>query len=189
MIWLGLIIVFLIIINLYLFAQFPLHPMKQDTHYDVCIVLGSPCEADGTLSRVQRTRVDRAVELYKEHHVSHLLISGGSVANAYCEAECMGKLVLEKGVRSEDLYLEKKARNTYENLLFAKNICDEHDFHSVLVVTSRFHIRRASFFVAKFFRKYALAGTHPKEKWRHYLSEYFRMWNTLRIEFTLKHKK
>ena len=60
---------------------------------------------------------------------------------------------------------------------------------SVIVVTSCFHVRRASYMVRKFFDDYVMQKTAEKEKCRHYITEYFRMWNSLRCELMLYRKR
>ncbi|MEG0737035.1 MAG: YdcF family protein, partial [Longicatena sp.] len=161
----------------------------KHVHYDACIILGSPASKDGTCSRMQISRMDRAIELYKAKKVSTLIISGGCVCNAYSEAGVMKSYALSKGIDEANIILEEKARNTYENLLYSKEICEQYNLHTVIVVTSNFHVRRASFFVDNFFDDYIMAGTINHEKISHYFSEYFRMWNTLRIEYCRKCRK
>ncbi|MEG0526396.1 MAG: YdcF family protein [Longicatena sp.] len=187
--WFIGIICFVIMANIYLWMMFPSHKKAKHVHYDACIILGSPASKDGTCSRMQKSRMDRAIELYKAKKVSTLIISGGCVCNAYSEAGVMKSYALSKGIDEANIILEEKARNTYENLLYSKEICEQYNLHTVIVVTSNFHVRRASFFVDNFFDDYIMAGTINHEKISHYFSEYFRMWNTLRIEYCRKCRK
>lgn len=189
MIWYIGIIFFLVVANIYLWLMFPAHKKTKHVHYDACIILGSPASKDGTCTRVQKSRMDRAIELYTENKVSTIIISGGCVCNAYSEAGVMKAYALSKNVKESDIILEEQARNTYENLVYSKEICKQYHLHKIIVVTSNFHVRRASFFVHKFFDDYVMAGTRNHEKFRHYFSEYFRMWNTLRIEYCIKYRK
>lgn len=175
--------------NVYLYYKFPKQLQQKHKQYDACIILGSPTNTDGSCSQVQRNRMDRAIELYQARKVNTLIVSGGCVKNAFCEAMVMQDYAQKRGIPIQDIVLEEKARNTYENLLYSKQVCESLCFHHVIVVTSKFHVRRASFFVRKFFTEYAMAGTHEKVKWKHYLSEYIRMWNTLRIECVYYFKK
>ena len=68
MILLICIILFVLLANLYLYHHFPKpkHPL-QDISYDVAIVLGYPCNADGSLSTVQKKRMETAINLYHKH--------------------------------------------------------------------------------------------------------------------------
>ena len=88
----GLLTLVLLVVaaNLILYHYFPAPPKPQsDRVYDVAIVLGSPAEEDGSLSRVQKTRMDAAITLYKEKRVRCILISGGSVRKTYTEEDIM----------------------------------------------------------------------------------------------------
>mgnify|MGYP002251024095 FL=1 len=153
MILLICIILFVLLANLYLYHHFPKpkHPL-QDISYDVAIVLGYPCNADGSLSTVQKKRMETAINLYHKHCVHHLLISGSCVQNTYVEAEKMAAYALTQKIPKQVLVLETKARNTYENLKYAKCICDENQWENIIVITSPSHMRRAAFFVHKFCR-------------------------------------
>lgn len=178
-----------ILLQLPLLWNFPKAPMMDDDPYDVCIVLGCPAREDGKVSRMQRSRMNKAIQLYKQGNVHTLLISGAGVRNNFVEADIMADYAIKKGIPSSAILLEKKALNTYDNLLLASQLCKEHHLYRVVVVTSCFHIRRSNFFVKKFFQGYAMCPTDEKEKAKHYLAEYVRMWNTLRIEYQINHKK
>ena len=156
----GLLTLVLLVVaaNLILYHYFPAPPKPQsDRVYDVAIVLGSPTEENGSLSRVQKTRMDAAITLYKEKRVRCILISGGSVRNTYTEADIMAAYAIRCSIPSAALLLERQAKNTYENLLYAKTLCDAHAWKHVIVVTSCFHVRRASYMVRKFFDDYGLS--------------------------------
>lgn len=182
-----IILAFIIIANLVLRHYFPpVQKPQVNKKYDIAIVLGSPAKVDGSLSRMQKTRLDAAIRLYQNKKVKKILISGSNVVNDYVEAEVMAAYAIDKGIPASDIYLEIKARNTFENLKFAKNICNQTNIKDVIVVTSNFHARRAQFMVRKFFTSFAMEKTKEKEKFKHYIMEYFRMWNSLYYEIKLK---
>ena len=183
-----LIVIFISI--LFIYYKFP-YPTKVDDkkHYDVACVLGCPTNADGSLSTFQKKRMDCAIKLYHAKITKKILISGSNVQNEYYEANTMATYARTCKVKEEDLILEFKARNTYENLKYAKQIYEEAKMTSLIVITSPFHMRRANFFVHKFFQNYAMA-TYPEHPTiKELIEEYFRMWNTLYYEVKLKHKK
>lgn len=184
-----IILIILLILHIPLFLNFPKVPVMDDAPYDVCIVLGCPAREDGKPSRMQRSRMNKAIQLYQERRVHTILISGAGVRNNFIEADVMAEYGFNNGIPINDILLEKEAQNTFDNLRLAKEICEQNRFHRSIVVTSRFHIRRSNFFVKKFFTNYAMCPTDDKEKIKHYLAEYVRMWNTLRIEMKLKYKK
>lgn len=182
-------LVVIILSHILLLFIFPNAPKRNKTlQYDTCIVLGCPTRVDGKLSRMQRSRMDKAIALYKDGIVKNLLISGAGVRNDFVEAKVMSHYAQHKGVNKKDLYLEMKAVNTFDNVRLAKDICNKHTWEYILVVTSHFHIRRSNFFVKKFFDHYAMEAPIDHEHMKHYLAEYIRMWNTLRYEITYNRK-
>lgn len=185
-----LLILLLALPNILLFWIFSPPPKRQSSKcYDTCIILGCPARVDGTISRMQKSRMNKAIALYQDHKTKTLLISGAGVRNDFIEAEIMAAYAVKKGVKQTDLLLEMDALNTFDNMRFAKRICDEHNFKDVLVVTSRFHLRRSSYFVRKFFSNYAMDAPDEKEHIKHYFAEYVRMWNSLRYECSINRKK
>lgn len=178
-----------VLLQLPILYFFPTPPkMKPTIIYDVCIVLGCPTKDDGSISRMQKSRMDKAIALYREGKVRHLLISGAGVRNHFVEADVMSDYACCCGVDVSDILKEKNARNTYDNLRYAKILCKEHGYQHIVVVSSCFHIRRSAFFVRKFFDEFAMCPSDDKEKLKHYIAEYFRMWNTLYFEIKLKLK-
>ena len=190
MIFLTCILILLICLNIYLFYHFP-NPKKplQHKQYDVAIVLGCPTNQDGSISSFQKERMDKAIYLYQQKSVKTVLISGSNVQNEYYEAQTMAAYAIENHVSKEDILLETKARNTFENMKYAKAICDEKNMQAIIVITSPFHVRRAYFFVRKFFNNACMDAANTKITWRQKIDEYYRMWNTLYYEHKLKHKK
>ena len=189
MIWI-IVLLILVLPQFLLMYYFPNTPrMEEGLCYDVCIILGSPARPDGKISRMQKSRMNKAIQLYQEKKTSMLLISGGGVRNEFVEADIMADYAIKQGVPEAAIIKESAARNTYENLKNARDLCVQNKFQSVVIVSSRFHVRRAAFFVRKFFPVFAMCKTDDKEKLKHYLAEYVRMWNCLRIEWMLRKKR
>lgn len=68
------------------------------THFDTLIVLGYPCNSDGTPSPEQRERVLESVREYKSGIAPHIIMSGGAAHNQYVEAASMKRLAISQGV-------------------------------------------------------------------------------------------
>ena len=87
-------------------------------------------------------RLSAAAEVYRKTHLP-VLVSGGSPFLNDSEAAA-GKLYLvESGVPPEAVITEENARDTYENAVFSKKICDEKGYKKILLLTSAYHMRRA----------------------------------------------
>jgi uncharacterized SAM-binding protein YcdF (DUF218 family) len=121
--------------------------------YDFGIVLTGVTNSRRTLrDRVNfdkgADRVLHTIQLYKSGKIKKIIISGGSgllLGDTISEAEELAKVFLLCGVPEQDLILEKKSVNTRENALLTKELIDQKNMKgSYLLITSAFHMRRAS---------------------------------------------
>lgn len=110
---------------------------------DCAIVLGS--------TKAAEYRVPVAADAYHAGRVEKIMLCGG-VLKAFpggrcSEAEHMRKAALELGVPEEDIILENSSQNTIENILFALIELQRafwlNNVHSVLLVTTAYHMRRS----------------------------------------------
>jgi len=87
-------------------------------------------------------RVKWAVNLYSEGKAPALIFSSGYVF-AFREAEVMRDLAVAHGVPASAILLDTGASNTYENVLFVRDILAQHGWKRILLVSSPYHMRRA----------------------------------------------
>lgn len=45
---------------------------------------------------------------------------------------------------SEKVFLEKSSRNTFENAIFGRDVIAQHNIRSIILITSRYHLKRSS---------------------------------------------
>jgi uncharacterized SAM-binding protein YcdF (DUF218 family) len=100
-------------------------------------------------------RILHTIQLYKLGLIDKILISGGSgklIDNSadVKEADELKKTLRLADIPEADIYIENTSRNTYENALHSSRILAT-DFpnQSIILITSAFHIRRASACFAK----------------------------------------
>ena len=90
-------------------------------------------------------RFIQAVTLYHQGVIDTLILSGGSgslINRDYREADNLKYYLMKWGIPDEDVKLEAKSRNTYENARnTVENFYDPQN--SYLLITSGFHMRRA----------------------------------------------
>lgn len=157
----------------------------QQVHYDCILVLGCPSNEHGELTPSLARRIELASQLYHKGVSDVFLLSGGSVRNAYCEAE-----VMEKALRATcplaTYYLDRKARNTFENFEYAKEICQQHHLKQIAIVSDASHVRRSAFFARKFFTEFVFYGAKEPFSLKKRLREFFALYNTLYYEIKLK---
>lgn len=119
-------------------------------------------------------RVEEGVRLFKEHRANWLFLVG-----------------VDPTVRKSDLYrpkqgdpssdnviLEKLSRNTLENAIYGRDILAEHKVRSILLITSRYHLKRS----AILFRNalppevavypYPVDSSNVKEEWWHHVGTF-----------------
>jgi uncharacterized SAM-binding protein YcdF (DUF218 family)/glycosyltransferase involved in cell wall biosynthesis len=87
-------------------------------------------------------RVKQAVDLHRAGYAPRIVFSSGYVF-AFREAEVMRALAISNGVPAEAITLELKATNTYENVLYVRDILAARGWSSVLLVSAPYHMRRA----------------------------------------------
>lgn len=117
---------------------------------DVIIVLGYPAKKDGNVSPILRERIKKAAKLYHEGIAGVIICTGASVANNYVEADVMSQALIESGVPDCNIFREKLARSTYENLANSKRIMQGRGLKTAVIVSSPWHLRKASSYAYKF---------------------------------------
>ncbi|SVE32519.1 uncharacterized protein METZ01_LOCUS485373, partial [marine metagenome] len=91
-------------------------------------------------------RLTEAIKLIKIYNSSKIIFSGGSGslnANTLTHAFVAKKFFLEMEIDINKVFFESKSNNTYENILFSKNIINPKKNEKWLLVTSSFHMTRA----------------------------------------------
>lgn len=158
-------VLWLIFINMGLFLIMFKKPMKKQkqSKYDCAIVCGYPANNDGNPSSIMKSRIEKAVELYKQGKVKYLIFSGGSVYNQYEEAVVMANDANKLGIPESVIIKETKAKCTYHNLMYASEIMSENNLNSCLVITNSWHLRKADHYARKFKLNYAMVmANRPK---------------------------
>jgi uncharacterized SAM-binding protein YcdF (DUF218 family) len=122
---------------------------------DAIIVLGRGVTPTGDLPLPARFRVERAVSLYRIGVAPRLIVTGRwSLMTVdpppITEARAMADLAIRLGVPSEAVLIEEEARDTIGNAYFvARRLLEPNGWRSVRVVTSDFHVPRASWIFQK----------------------------------------
>jgi uncharacterized SAM-binding protein YcdF (DUF218 family) len=112
---------------------------------DAGIVLGASLWNDKP-SPGLRERLDHALSLYRQGIFPRFIVTGGLDAGGatITEAEGMRDYLLANGVPANAVYLDTQSRNTYENLVFAKDILAKEGWSTAVIVTHRYHGARAA---------------------------------------------
>jgi uncharacterized SAM-binding protein YcdF (DUF218 family) len=113
-----------------------------------------------------RGRVEEGLRLYREHKALWLFFIG--VDPAVQKGD-----LLKSGDREKDegVVMEKVSRNTLENAFYARDLIVKKDIHSIRLITSRYHMKRATLIFRNLLPKDVAIYPYPvdtknlKEKW------------------------
>ena len=122
---------------------------KPETTYDVVVLLGGAVTAEGTTPEQVSWghNVDRLTitfDLLKSGKARYAIVSGGVFREGLpTEAEYLARQLEAWGIEASRIIVEPKALNTKENASYSKALIEARGFHSVLMLTSAFHVTRA----------------------------------------------
>jgi uncharacterized SAM-binding protein YcdF (DUF218 family) len=130
----------------------PLRTYRPDATYDVVILLGGVVDDRVEASWGQRAfndnneRLLETYDLLRKASARNAIASGGPVSSSRAEvveARALADQLIAWGIDEERVLVEDHARNTYENAVDSAAIVRAHEWKSVLLVTSAFHMPRA----------------------------------------------
>jgi uncharacterized SAM-binding protein YcdF (DUF218 family) len=111
---------------------------------DAAIVLGNALGPDDRPDAVFAARIDHAIALYKAGRVKTIIFTGGyRYGPDLTESISAKNYALERGVRAEHTLIETASQTTWQNLIEAKKLIDEHGLGRVLIVSDPLHMKRA----------------------------------------------
>ncbi len=131
----GLIGVLLIVAGFIIGTGFYLSPQDKLVKTDAIVVI-SGGETD--------LRVKEGVKLFQESWAPLIIMSGAARDAGESNAEAMKRLAVKIGVPADKILVEKESRNTFDNAKFTRDLLDDNNIQSIILVTSPYHQRRAS---------------------------------------------
>ena len=73
-----------------------------------------------------------------------IIVSGTEVSkDKVTEDHIVKRFLLDLGVPADEIIIEDKSRDTFENAKFAQEICARWSFTNPILVTSAYHLKRA----------------------------------------------
>lgn len=118
------------------------YPVPQSVDVDALVVLGGGSYNTGILKEDSMKRLLTGFILHKKYGLP-IILSGGASVGRLPEAEIMKQLLEELGVDRRSIITEVRSRDTYENALYVKEICQQHGFKKIALITSAYHMPRA----------------------------------------------
>jgi uncharacterized SAM-binding protein YcdF (DUF218 family) len=88
-------------------------------------------------------RVQEGVNLFKEKFAPLIIMSGAAKDSGISNAQAMEQLAIADGVPEANILIEENAQDTIGNAKFVRDLIDQHQIKSIILVTSPYHQRRA----------------------------------------------
>lgn len=110
---------------------------------DAVIILGA--YTDGYRPSPPLTaRLRAGLNLYRSGYATHFIVSGGQGADeTISEASSMRRFLILNGIPPEFILMDRHSTDTWENLRNSKDVMENHNLRTAIVVTSDYHLPRA----------------------------------------------
>ena len=108
-----------------------------------------------------------------------IIVSSGKVhKDRIAGAPIVKRVLMDLGVDENQIILENKSRDTFENAKYSKEICDKMGFISPILLTSAYHLKRSYWIFEHFgmninpFPAYFTTHENPRYSWYSFLPRY-----------------
>ncbi|EJO5349492.1 YdcF family protein [Clostridium botulinum] len=141
---------------------------------DCIIVLG--CKVRGNdPTPFLKWRTEEGLRLYNEGYGKYIIVSGSKgPGENISEAEAMKRYLVKKGIDKKFIILEDKSKNTLENIKFSKKKMQENGLDSTIIVSNKYHLKRAELLCEKQDIKASYSGVFVKPYMSHEIVGFLR---------------
>lgn len=163
-IFLIIIVLIVLVINFYVKLSTK-NQIIEDNDYsnlkdiDCIIILGAGIWGDKP-SPMLEDRLLEGISLYENNVSSKIIMSGDHGTEDYDEVNTMKEFAIEKGVLSEDIFMDHAGFSSYESIYRAKEIFGA---KKVVIVTQKYHLYRALYIANKLGLEAYGVGADPRQ--------------------------
>lgn len=136
-----------------------LSSLKNKNDYDCIIVLGAGIWGDKPSPMLQ-DRLDEAIKLYETGAAPKIIMTGDHGRKGYDEVNIMKEYAIQKGIPSEDIFMDHAGFSTYESIYRAKEIFK---VKKAIIVTQKYHLYRALYIANQLDIKAIGVGADPRQ--------------------------
>lgn len=162
----AIIIIAVIVININLYVKISINKkiLKEEDYkklsdIDCIIVLGAGIW-NNKPSPMLEDRLLEGINLYKNNVSNKIIMSGDHGRAEYDEVNIMKNYAIEKGVKSEDIFMDHAGFSTYESIYRAKEIFKA---KKVVIVTQKYHLYRALYIAKQLDLEAYGVGADPRQ--------------------------
>lgn len=117
----------------------------KEKDFDCILILGAGVWGDNP-SPMLEERLNMGIELYKSGVAPKIIMSGDHGKTNYDEVNIMKQYAIDRGVPSEDIFMDHAGFSTYDSIYRAKNIFKA---KKIIIVSQEYHLYRALFIASK----------------------------------------
>ena len=160
----AVIAIIVIGINLYVKNSTKNQIIKEDKYADLsdidCIVvLGAAIWGDKP-SPMLEDRLLEGIKLYENNIANKIIMSGDHGKKEYDEVSIMKEFAIEKGIPSEDIFMDHAGFSTYESIYRAKEIFQA---KKIVIITQEYHLYRALYIANQLGLEAYGVGSDPRQ--------------------------
>ena len=139
-----LVLFFVFSINVYVIIKSHKQIIKNEEikleNIDCLLVLGAGIINNERPTLMLKDRLDKSIELYKKGIAKKIIMSGDHGKKNHDEVGIMKNYAIERGVPSEDIFMDHAGFCTYDSIYRAKEIFG---VKKMIIVTQKYHLYRA----------------------------------------------
>ena len=113
---------------------------------DCILVLGAGIIDNSRPTLMLRDRIEKSIELYNKELAPKIIMSGDHSRKDHDEVNIMKNYAIEKGVPSEDIFMDHAGFCSYDSIYRAKEIFGA---KKILIVTQKYHLYRCIYIAKK----------------------------------------
>lgn len=160
---LVIIIAIILLINLYVKETTKKQIISETEanieNIDCILVLGAGIWGDKP-SPMLEDRLLQAISLYNNNVSSKIIMSGDHGKQDYDEVNIMKQFAIEKGMPSEDIFMDHAGFSSYESIYRAKEIFKA---KKIIIVTQKYHLYRAIYIANQLGIEAYGVGSDPRQ--------------------------
>ena len=151
-------------INLYVRLSTKKQIIKKDEYsnlsdVDCIIILGAAIWGDKP-SPMLEDRLLEGIKLYQNNVSDKIIMSGDHGKKEYDEVNMMKNYAIEKGIPSENIFMDHAGFSTYESIYRAKEVFKA---KKIVIVTQKYHLYRALYIANKLGIEAYGVGSDPRQ--------------------------
>ncbi len=111
------------------------------------ILLGtSKLLKNGSPNQYFTNRIEAAVQLFEQHKIQYIIVSGDNSSKEYNEPKDMKDALMERGIPEDRIILDYAGFRTFDSVIRAKEIFGQTKY---IVISQKFHNQRAVYIARK----------------------------------------